>query len=271
MAPRPLLFHRVVTADDQSALRALVLLHGILGQGRNWHGIAQALVHRLPDWAVVLVDLRMHGRSQGFPPPHTVDACAEDLLDLMEHLPFPTEAVAGHSFGGKVALALAQEAPEDLEQVFVLDANPAAGKAATRVARLLTLLQTVPMPQPSRDAFISYLASRGLDRRTAQWVATNLRAQGRTFNWGVDLQAIEGMLRDFLRRDFLEFLARSDPSVAVRFVAAAESPVFSSEMIHRIQDMARNGRISIDVLPRAGHWLHVDNPNGLLEIFFRYL
>ena len=29
---------------------------------------------------------------------------------------------------------------------------------------------------------------------------------------------------------------------------------------------AATPRVSVDVLPRAGHWLHVDDPNGLLAV-----
>ena len=29
---------------------------------------------------------------------------------------------------------------------------------------------------------------------------------------------------------------------------------------------ARHGQLKLHVLPNAGHWLHVDNPHGLLDM-----
>lgn len=42
-------------------------------------------------------------------------------------------------------------------------------------------------------------------------------------------------------------------------------------MIERLDYLSRKqegpeGKISLHVLPKSGHWVHVDNPKGLLEI-----
>src|SRR5262245_8884848 len=95
----------VKVAPDGGAPRGwLLLLHGILGSGANWRTIARRVVTARPELGAVLVDLRMHGRSQGAPPPHTIDTAAGDLVHLAAELSLA--AVVGHSFGGKVALAL---------------------------------------------------------------------------------------------------------------------------------------------------------------------
>ncbi len=267
----PELFHKIVSSPGERAARHLLILHGILGQGRNWYTIAKELVSLREEWSVVLVDLRMHGRSQGFPPPHTVAACAGDLSALARSLPLPVAAVAGHSFGGKVALALAERATGGLEQVFVLDASPAAGPPATGIAGVMASLASIPMPQPSRDALVAQLVDRGLAERTARWVATNARSNGKEVWWRVDLGAIRAMLEDFLRRDFRPFLSRTDRTVAVRLVKAAESPVISASMLAYLEKLPEASRVTVDVLPGAGHWLHTDNPGGLMAILLKYL
>ncbi|MEO5821321.1 MAG: alpha/beta fold hydrolase, partial [Vicinamibacteraceae bacterium] len=113
MSPEPgsasLLAHTFVGANDAgTAQRTLVLLHGIYGRGRNWAAIARGLAARRPEWAAALVDLRLHGSSPSFTPPHTVAACAADVRALIAQAdwPAPADAVVGHSFGGKVALSL---------------------------------------------------------------------------------------------------------------------------------------------------------------------
>ena len=92
-------------------------LHGFFGRREDWREVAQQTVAKRPDWGIALVDLRLHGESTRFDPPHTVQACVEDVRRLMA-LNFGTsaEALIGHSFGGKVALGLAQEAAASLRQ-----------------------------------------------------------------------------------------------------------------------------------------------------------
>ncbi len=267
----PRLFYRIVAADDARPERALMILHGILGQGRNWHTLARELTTRRPDWAVVLVDLRMHGRSQGFTPPHTVAACAGDLLALRPELPLPLRAVAGHSFGGKVALAFAEEAPPDLERVFVLDATPAAGPPATGIVQVMTVLPAVPMPQPSREALVRAMVARGLPERVARWLATNAGYEGKHLVWRVDLDAVRSMLEDFLQQDFRDPLARPGKRVAIHVVKGERSPAISQEIYAWLQALPETSRVTADTLPNAGHWLHTDNPEGLLSILLRYL
>ncbi|HEV7554585.1 MAG TPA: alpha/beta fold hydrolase, partial [Kofleriaceae bacterium] len=74
----PVHLHHELVAGDRAA-KCFALTHGIYGAGHNWRSIARKLVERRPEWAVALVDLRHHGRSEGGTPPDTVAACADDL------------------------------------------------------------------------------------------------------------------------------------------------------------------------------------------------
>ena len=119
--------HALVTAvapGGPAPSRWMLVLHGILGSGANFRGFARRLAASAPGWGFVLVDLRMHGQSQGAPPPHTLAAAAADLRRLGEHLGLPIAGVMGHSFGGKVALAYTAASGRELEQTWVLDASP---------------------------------------------------------------------------------------------------------------------------------------------------
>jgi pimeloyl-ACP methyl ester carboxylesterase len=119
------LHHDFVAGD---APRAWALFtHGIYGSGGNWRAIARQVVARRPEWGVVLVDLRHHGRSEPGDPPHTVAACAGDMVALADELSGAgkiVRATLGHSFGGKVMLS----ARPHLEpaQTWVLDSTPSA-------------------------------------------------------------------------------------------------------------------------------------------------
>ena len=118
------LHHEPVAAAGRIPQSWLFILHGIYGSGRNWASLAKQLVQRRSDWGVVLVDLRAHGKSQGFEPPHTIAATAADLVQLTESIGYRPRAVLGHSFGGKVALAFGARRTVELDQTWVIDAPP---------------------------------------------------------------------------------------------------------------------------------------------------
>lgn len=69
------------------------MLHGLLGQGRNWRTFAKALARDAPavsgeTWRVLTLDMRCHGESAdipGFDPPHTMESAARDIVHYVKH------------------------------------------------------------------------------------------------------------------------------------------------------------------------------------------
>ena len=91
----------------------LVMLHGIYGRGRNWQAVARAVVAARPDVACWLVDLPHHGASGPGRHGDTVHGLAQDVLDWAGVAGVKPRVVLGHSYGGKVALAMAARLPRD--------------------------------------------------------------------------------------------------------------------------------------------------------------
>jgi pimeloyl-ACP methyl ester carboxylesterase len=250
----------------------LLVLHGILGSGQNLRSLAQRLVQADPRLQAVLVDLRLHGRSQGFPPPHDVAACAADLARLAETLSCPVTQVLGHSFGGKVALAYHADHPE-LERVMLLDSAPGArseGRGSEQTFEILALLDSLPARFASREAFVAELAARGQPRMIAEWLAMNLArdaaareqsSQGVTLR--LDLPGIRALLQDYFARDLWPVLERSQARIDA--VIGGRSSVWTPEDVARFRRLAEHpaARLALHVLPQAGHWLHIDDPEGL--------
>src|SRR5262245_39953903 len=110
------LAHEIV--GDGSRDRTVIFAHGILGSRTNWKSFAKKLCDRVDDVRCVLVALRGHGESHSFSPPHTVDACVDDLIALG----IEPRVVVGHSFGGKVMLSYAARPTVSVEQAWILDA-----------------------------------------------------------------------------------------------------------------------------------------------------
>lgn len=112
---------------------ALVLLHGFAGSSRTWDGVMDALGTR----RTMAIDLLGHGGSDGPPPTrHDVGRQAADLAWLIEGLCDGPVDVIGYSFGARVALRLASDAPGKV-RLLVLE-SPSAGVdgPAGRTARV---------------------------------------------------------------------------------------------------------------------------------------
>ena len=255
----PTLAHHVVTAPGASPSRTAFVLHGILGNGRNWLSVARRLAKAAPSWRFILVDLRCHGDSLGFLPPHTVAACACDLAELAAHLEEEPQVILAHSFGGKVALLYARDYAASLERVWLLDApaGPSTGGVG-EVERVIAALGQIPQPVPSRQAVQEAVQSVGLSLSLAKWMTTNLRKTEGGFVWAFDLPAVRDLLADYRELDLWSVLEHP-PGVAIDVVKGAKSDRFDGLDSDRIRASAA----TLHILEDAGHWLHADNPSGL--------
>ena len=254
------LAHRWIGAAD--APRAAFILHGILGSGRNWEGFARRWVAAAPAWRLCLVDLRNHGESKGFMPPQTLEALADDLGELAATVGGP-EWVVGHSYGGKVALHYARAyAGAPLSRVWSLDSTPGASAGGGgEVERVIEAVGAAPQPVPDRATLRDWFRAQGFSPMLAGWMTTNLRQTPEGLVWRFDVAGIAAMLADFRARDAWDVLESPPAGVHVHLVRAGQSDRWTPDVLHRLAA----SQAEVSVLPGAGHWLHVDDPDGLLN------
>ena len=251
----------------------MYVLHGIFGSGRNWSSVIRHFVHDRPNWLARLIDLRMHGASQGFAPPHTIATAAADLAALAKYENETPAAILGHSFGGKVALAYARDYGAALREVWVIDSTPEARAPAGSAWQMLELIRTVPREFDNRDELIALLTRSGVATPTAQWMATNLERddQSGRYHWRFDLDALEAMLRDFFNEDLWNVLENPPGNCEIHMVKAKESSVLSPSAIARIDRLhEQNGRVFFHEIA-GGHWVNADNPDALLALMTAHL
>lgn len=256
----------LVTAPDAHPGRWMLVLHGILGMGSNFRTLARRLTTALPAWGVVLVDLRMHGQSQGAPPPQTLHAARDDLLALEATLPGPVRAVLGHSFGGKVALAFAALRP-DIDRVFVLDSPLGTRRRASTAERVIAMLRDKMGVFPSRAGFVESIVQGGHTRAIADWLAMNLRPSEGGVRFGLDLGAIDALLESYARTDLWSVVAAPPGHAEVHVAVADRSDAFdASERARLAQIAAVEPRTRMHLVADAGHWIHVDAPDAVFEL-----
>ncbi len=260
------LYHERIAREARAPARWLMLTHGIYGAGSNWRGIARKLNQRRPDWGVALVDLRQHGRSEPGAPPHTLAACADDLRAAAAEIG-GVEAIAGHSFGGKVALAARPRiAPR---QTWVLDASPSrrAADPSSVVMRVLGAMERAPRGWASREDFIAALVADGHDDAMARWLAMSLSPEpSGTLALRFDFAALREMLADYHASDL--WGALEAPGGDVEVVVAERSPVLDAADLGRLA--AAPPHVHVHRVA-AGHWLHIDDPTAVVELFAAHL
>jgi esterase len=259
------LHHERIASRGATPARWLALTHGIYGAGSNWRSIARKINERRPEWGVVLVDLRQHGRSEPGAPPHTIAACADDLRALLGELG-DVHAIAGHSFGGKVVLSTRRLV--DVRQTWVLDASPSRRRdpgadRSNTVVRVLELMERLPRTWARRDDFVAAVAGDGHALELARWLAMNLVPDpSGALVLRFDLAALREMLADYFATDLWDVLEA--PGGDVEVVVAERSRAISDADRGRLA--AAPPHVHVHYLT-AGHWLHIDAPALVVDLF----
>ena len=138
----------------------LLLLHGLAGSTGNWVELLPDLVQR---YRVIALDLPGHGGSGPLPRgASTADfaAVAAAVLEAEESGP---AVVAGHSFGGLVALRLAHSRPELVRGLLLV--SPAGIRTSTRIVQAIALTTTTIRPGRFVAPLRHRYAERGWYRR----------------------------------------------------------------------------------------------------------
>src|SRR5690606_3543260 len=175
-------------------------------------------------------------------------------------------AVLGHSFGGKDALEYARGHGEGLRQVWAVDSTLNASEPSGSAWQVLQAVRSLPDRFPSREALIEGLGRHGHPPELASWLGMNLERADGELRWRLDWDGVEEMLRDYFRTDVWEVVEAPPDDVEVHVVRATESSSLGPADVARIRAAeAVHGRTHIHELV-GGHWIHVDNPDAVVEL-----
>jgi pimeloyl-ACP methyl ester carboxylesterase len=172
----------------------MVLIHGVAGAWRAWHGVAPRLAERFDVLAVALA-----GHEDGAAPPGvplTVASMTDAVERDMDAAGFATAHLVGNSLGGWIALELAKR-----------------GRARTVVALSPAGGWTAGSPQEQR-----IVRSIHMGHRLNRWAAPRARAMMRRGLWK-RLMYSQAMAHP-------ERLAPEVAAAAIRAFAAARIPEF---------------------------------------------
>lgn len=115
--------YRAAMSAASHANRPLVLIHGLGASSAYWARLQPLLAHDRPVYAV---DLPGFGASDQSIPALNVPCLAEHVAAWLAALRLPPVDLLGHSLGGPVAAALAEQQPESIARLIL--AAPTIGR-----------------------------------------------------------------------------------------------------------------------------------------------
>jgi pimeloyl-ACP methyl ester carboxylesterase len=171
-------------------------------------------------------------------------------------------------------LAEAGGADPPPRQVWVLDAVPGSQGLGedSEVSAVIRAVRGVPVPAESRQDVVAHLVTvAGLSAGMAQWMATNLRREAGRYVWAFDLDGIEELMRDYFRVDLWPLLETPRSRARIELVVAERSDRWTPALRQRASTLPAEANARYHLLPDSGHWVHVDNPDGLLALMRQHL
>ncbi len=238
----------------------LVIIHGFLGMGDNWHLLAQQFA---TDFSVYVMDMRNHGKS-----PHSdefsLPLMVDDIIETLDTENINKVNIIGHSMGGKVGMLMALENPSRVDKLVVADMAPKAYprghddvfKALHRID-----LQTLQNRTEADQLMTQDLA----EFSTRQFLLKNLtRDENGNFIWKMNLPVLEKYYNNMSIE--ISGTPYYNPTL---FVRGSKSKYILNSDLDLIAKLFPN--YILETIEGAGHWLHADKPAEFYDVVNEFL
>jgi pimeloyl-ACP methyl ester carboxylesterase len=242
--------------------KPFVILHGFLGMSDNWKTLGTKFSEN--NFEVHLIDQRNHGRSfhsDNF----NYDVLVEDLKNYCETHQLKNIVLIGHSMGGKTAMLFASTYPELVSKLIVADISPRF--YPTHHERILEGLSSLDFKNmesrgDADDQLTKYISDFGIRQfllKNLYWndakelaLRINLEVLKENINEIGEALPIHKQFQGdtlFLRGDRSEYIGLQDEVI--------------------IKNHFPNSKIV--TIPKAGHWLHAENPTAFFNEVMKFL
>lgn len=240
--------------------KPMVILHGLFGTSDNWQTLAKvfAQTHK-----VFLVDARNHGHSA-----HNDEmdyfAMADDLKELFDDEKIFHAIVIGHSMGGKTAMFFAQENPDRIEKLIVVDMG--TKKYPPHHQQIFDALFAVNLDEvKTRKEVETIVSSHFNDQSVIQFLLKNLY-------WSDDQKLAWRMNLPVLYRDIENILVAIPPKVSMvktLFIRGGKSNYIMNQDWEHMLELFPNA--TLETIENAGHWVHAEAPKEFYAIVSEFI
>jgi esterase len=251
----------------------LIILHGLYGSSDNWVSIAKKIGD---SFTVYLPDQRNHGQSP-HSDTHDYNSMMDDLFELVSELRIKKFFLAGHSMGGKTAIAFAAKWPEMIYGLLIADISPFTNENIRKpeYSRHLTILNTILSTDlskiRSRSEAESLLSAKISSEKVRGFILKNLqRNTGGIFTWKLNALSLFDNLNKIM--EGIELKAEfTDPITGfpVIFLKGGHSNYLAASDIASIRKVFPASEFI--VIQGAGHWIHADKPDEVIKYLRKFL
>lgn len=131
---------------QQGKGKAIILLHGFCESKEIWKGFIPVLAQ---NYSVIAIDLGGFGESADLlPNPCSIETMAEQVIGLLKAIQITKAVWVGHSMGGYVALAAAENYPQMIEKLCLFHS---------------TALADSPEKKENRNKVIEFVQKAGVE------------------------------------------------------------------------------------------------------------
>lgn len=255
----------------------LLLLHGFGNDAHVWDDFAPVVA---PYYRTLALDLRGHGDSDRDPElRYHHDAVADDLEAACSALDIERFVLVGHSFGGRAAMRFAGRHPQRLAGLVIADAGPDLDARGVLRIRLdaqqsdpsfgsadeyeRALARAYPL---ARAEVVARMARHGLRRRDDGRFERKTDPRFGASSAGLTPEELVARMRAESEALWDDLSRVTCPALVVR---GAASDILSADTAERMAEQAL-ARGTLAEIPRAGHSVMIDNPEGFADAVARF-
>jgi len=230
-----------VAFSDEGKGKAVIFLHGFLGSKEVWKSFAKELAKTQ---RVITIDLLGHGNTDCLSYVHTMEEMAEAVESVIDHLKLRKFFLVGHSMGGYVSLAIAENNPDSIKGLVMFHSSAKADNEQkkidrTRLAKIVKINSEIFINEAIPNLFNTKYKPYKRAIFQLKKIATKTSTQA-------IVAALEGMKNRLDREIILNFAP-----YPVLYIIGEEDSVLPYKELLNQAEMPKNGTYLL--LKKVGH------------------
>lgn len=238
----------------------MVLIHGLFGNLDNLGLLARDFK---VDHQVISIDLRNHGASFHHHD-HDYSLMAQDVANIIASLGIDDVILVGHSMGGKVAMRLAQQSPQLVARLIVLDMAPVDYKERRHDTVFEGLFAVLEKKPTHRQHAMLILAEHIDLEGVRQFLGKSLFSQDGHMSWRFNVQNLYDNYHHII--GWTTQPACMTPTL---FLKGGDSDYITTAHQSEIRDQFPNAKAHI--IANTGHWLHAEKPTEVIRAIRKFI
>jgi pimeloyl-ACP methyl ester carboxylesterase len=241
----------------------VVLIHGMINSSRHWERVALQLADH---HTVIAPDLLGHGDSATPRGDYSLGAHAASIRDLLSAIGVERASIVGHSYGGGVAMVFFWLFPHRTERLGLISSGGLGHEVSPLLRSMALPGMSHVLAAAAHPRVVRAFAGRG---RQGQAIARALRPLSdpgareaflQTLRSVIDIRGQRVSARDRL------YLLQAMPTLIVWGERDHTIPIEHGIATHEAVPHSR-----FETLPRAAHFPHLEDPDGLAAVLRDWL